>query len=738
MLIWGIYRFNLGFQDLFAFMKKLLILSFLFLIAFAKIQAQEPILISNVVDGTFYPEYVRGLNWMNDGNFYTVLEENKIKKFSVRSGKEVKVLVDGNDLGLLIDSYTFSTDETKVLLATERKSLYRRSFTAVYFAYDLKKEKSLGKVADKPCSYATFSPVDNRVAFVQDNNLFISDLKGNIQAVTTDGATNTIINGSTDWVYEEELFLTKAFEWSPDGQYLAYYRFDESHVKEYNMQVWEKGALYPSDYRYKYPKAGEQNSEVQIWVYQTTEKSKTLVDIGEEKDIYIPRIRWTKDSEILSVQRLNRHQNQLDILHASSKTGESELILREESSTYVDFTFCDDLLYLDNGEQFLYSSEKDGYKHFYLHQMDGSLVNQITKGNWDAEEFLGLDQKNQWLYYLSTEESHLERHLYRVRISGDDKEKLTAESGNHHINMSSDTQYFMDYFHSSTEALSVKLYSSKKNVLVKVLKENQALLEKAKQYGFASKEFFTFETPEGVSLDGYFLKPKDFAEAKTYPVLIYQYSGPGSQSVSNGWGGAHFAWHQLLVQQGYIIAVIDNRGTGGRGEDFKKMTYKQLGKMESEDHISAAKFLGTLPFVDAERIGIWGWSYGGYISSLALFKGADVFKTAIAVAPVTTWRFYDTIYTERYLQRPQDNPTGYDDNSPINHVNKLKGNFLLIHGTGDDNVHFQNSVALQNELIKANKQFSSFYYPDLAHGLVGPNSRNHLYQMMTDFILENL
>ena len=456
----------------------------------------------------------------------------------------------------------------------------------------------------------------------------------------------------------------------------------------------------------------------------------------EETDIYIPHIYWTKNAELLAVQRLNRLQNQMDILHVDVNSGDSKVVLTDKSDTYIHFTFCDDLTYLDNGKQFIYSSEKDGYKHFYLYNMDGSLVNQITKGDYEARTLVGLDQKRKLLYYASTEDSPLEVHLYSISFSGKGKKKLTSESGRHRLNMSDDCSYYMDYYSSATKPMTVALYEAKGNKLVKVMEDNAALAQKAKDYAFAPKEFFQVTNDNGDQLNGFFLKPADFDEKKQYPLLIFQYSGPGSQNVSNSWAGSHFVWHQYLAQNGYIVAVVDPRGTGYRGEAFKKTTYKQLGKYETEDLISVAKTLGDYAYIDKDRMGVWGWSYGGYMSSLCILKGNDVFKTAIAVAPVTTWRYYDTIYTERYLQRPQDNPNGYDDNSPNTHADKLKGNFLLVHGTGDDNVHFQNSVALQEELIKAGKQFDSFYYPDKAHSLSG--RRGHLYQMMTDFIMEKL
>ncbi|MEQ9465960.1 MAG: S9 family peptidase [Ekhidna sp.] len=698
--------------------------------------AQNKIKVEHSTDGTFSQKSVRSLNWMNDGQYYSALSDNKIIKYSVRTGDMVETIADGDALNLEIDDYSFSDDESKVLIMTDRKSIYRRSYTAVFYIYD-RNSSEAQKLSEGRQSYATLSPDNTKVAFTRDNNLFYVDLSSkNEVAVTTDGKFNYIINGSTDWVYEEELYLTKAFAWAPDSKRLAYYRMDESGVREYNMQVWNDGALYPEDYRYKYPKAGEDNSVVEIFLYELGSQQKTKVDIGAETDIYIPRIYWTKNPELLAVQRLNRLQNQLDILHVNAKDGSSKVILTDKSDTYIDFTFCDDLTYLDNGQQFLFSSEKDGYKHFYLYNLDGSLVNQITDGAFEAVSLVGLDQQKKKLYYISTEDSPLEQHLYSISLSGKGKKKMSVEAGVHSINMSNDCSYYMDYFSSATTPMQVSLYQTNGNKQIKVMEDNQELAQKIKAYGFADKEFFQLTTPTGSTLSGFFLKPADFDETKKYPLLIYQYSGPGSQNVSNRWGGSHFIWHQYLAQNGYIVAVIDTRGTGYRGEAYKKLTYKQLGKYETEDLIFSAKTLADYSYIDESRVGIWGWSYGGYMSSLCILKGNDVFKTAIAVAPVTTWRYYDTIYTERYLQRPQDNPEGYDDNSPNTHADKLNGNFLLVHGTGDDNVHFQNSVALQNELVDAGKQFDSFYYPDRAHGL--GNRRGHLYQMMTEFIMEKL
>jgi dipeptidyl-peptidase 4 len=501
------------------------------------------------------------------------------------------------------------------------------------------------------------------------------------------------------------------------------------------MQTW--GKLYPEDYRFKYPKAGEKNSTVSIHIYDINTAETTHVDTGNEQDIYLPRIYWTNDPGKLAYLRLNRLQNEIDLLYADATTGNSRVILKEEAKTYVDLDYNDDLRFLEGNAGFIRTSEQDGFKHIYHHDNTGKLIRQLTSGSWEVTNLVGVDEKAKKIYYVSTEISPLERNLYVINWDGKGKKLLTPQKGTHSINMSKDFKYYIANFSDVNTPLQVTLNTSA-GKLVKVLEDNSALRERITQFAYRSREFFNFNTVDGTSLNGYLIKPADFEAGKKYPVLMYVYGGPGSQNVTNAWGGLRDWWHQHLAAEGYIVACIDNRGTGARGRDFKHVTYANLGKLETEDQIAGAKYLSELSFVDPARIGIWGWSYGGYMSSLALMKGNEIFKAAIAVAPVTTWRYYDTIYTERYLQTPQLNPSGYDDNSPITHVNKLKGNFLLIHGTGDDNVHFQNAVDLVDALIKADKQFETMYYPNRNHGISGGNTSWHLYQLMTDFLKRKL
>jgi dipeptidyl-peptidase-4 len=723
-------------------LKSNFLLFILLLCSFSAIsQQKKKVSLEDVFkSNTFSQKSIYGINWMKDGQFYSSLQRGltgpKVVKINVATGEEAEVLIDGGKLGINFSSYSFNSDETKALIASEVESIYRRSSKGIFHVVDLKTGSAQKLMDGEKIMYATLSPDNDKVAFVKDNNLYMVQLSTNqLTQITTDGKWNHIINGAADWVYEEEFSMSKAFEWSPDGKKIAFIRFDETEVPEFNMQTW--GKLYPEDYRFKYPKAGEKNAEVSIHVYDLPTQKTVKVDAGMEKDIYLPRIYWTSQSDRLAFLRMNRLQNQLDLFYANSQTGETQLVLQEKSETYVDLDYNDDLRFLGDNKGFIRTSERDGFKHIYHHDNQGKLIRQITSGNWEVTSLIGLDEKAKKIYFISTEASPLERNLYVINMDGKGKKILTPEKGTYSINMSKDFKYFIANYSNSNTPLKVSLNESS-GKLVKILEDNQDLKTKVGNFAISPKEFFSFNTVEGSSLNAYMIKPADFDESKKYPVLMYVYGGPGSQNVTNSWGGIRDFWHHHLASEGYIVVCVDNRGTGARGRDFKHLTYANLGKIETEDQIAGAKYLGTLPFVDKSRIGIWGWSYGGYMSSLALMVGNDVFKAAIAVAPVTTWRYYDTIYTERYLQTPQLNAAGYDDNSPITHVNKLKGNLLLIHGTGDDNVHFQNAVDLVDALIKADKQFETMYYPNRNHGISGGNTSWHLYSLMTDFIKRKL
>ncbi|WP_019989545.1 S9 family peptidase [Rudanella lutea] len=703
--------------------------------------------------GTFTPRTVQGVNWMKAGGFYTTLADDRVVKYSITDGKAVDTLFDARTVRaggqvLSVDDYQLSADEQKLLLTTAEEPIYRRSSRATFYVYDLGTRQLRLLSQGEKQQYATFSPDGRKVAFVRDNNLFTVDLATMTEKqLTTDGKRNEIINGGADWVYEEEFSMARAFEWSPDSRRLAFIRFDEREVPEYNMQVW--GELYPADYKFKYPKAGDNNSQVSVWVADALTGQKLRMETGApaETDIYLPRIQWTRNPNLLSIRRLNRLQTQLDLLHADATTGKSAVILTETpvntlggQPSYVDLEFTDDLTYLADGQTFIWTSERSGFKHVYRYDMTGRLLGPVTAGNYEVLALLGVDEKKQVAYYLSAEVSPLEKHLYRIGLDGRGKQRLTMNRGSYSANFSPDFAYYLLSHTTANTPLTVSLFraGAPDAKPLRVLETNENLRRRLNLYPLSAKRFFTVPIPTGERLNAWMIRPVNFDSTKRHPVLMFVYGGPGSQTVKNEWDSRDYFWYQMLAQKGYIIVSVDNRGTGARGNAFRTVTYGQLGKIETQDQISAAKYLKTLPYVDPARVGIWGWSYGGYMTSLCMTIGADVFKTGIAVAPVTNWRFYDTIYTERYLKRPQDNPQGYDENSPVTHADKLKGNFLLIHGTGDDNVHFQNSIEFVNALVAAGKPFRSFYYPNRNHGIYGGNTRQHLYQMMTEFILEKL
>ena len=691
-------------------------------------------------DYKFSSQSIGGLRSMNDGVNYTTLEKTddgiSLVKYSYIDENKQTVLVDAKDLQyegkqLRINDYSFSADESKLLIATEEQPIYRYSSKSQFFVYDLK-TKSINKLTNgEKQMYATFSPSANQIAFVRENNMFYKDITtGTEVQITDDGKKNEIINGASDWVYEEELELVQAFEWSPDGKKIAFFRFDESKVNEWLMKIY--GTLYPEEERFKYPKTGEDNSKVEVFIYDVATR-KTIKTIIPDQYEYISRINWTNDSKNLALQTLNRHQNKLQIYLSDAETGESKSIYKEENEKYIEVPTTE---FLTTKDQFIITSEKSGFNHIYLYDIAGNLINQVTTGNWDVTDYYGVDEKKGLVYYQSAEVSPLQRHVYSIKLNGSSKKQLTTRKGENNADFSSSFKYFINY---NTDAntphfITLNDYNGKQK---KVLLDNHELIKRMEGVNISKKEFLKINV-NGVELNAWMIKPKNFDVSKKYPLFMFVYGGPGSQTVEDNWGSYNYFWFQHLASLGYMVVSVDNRGTGARGEAFKKMTYKQLGKYETEDQVAAAKYFATLPYIDGSRIGIFGWSYGGYMSSLCITKGADVFKMAIAVAPVTNWRFYDNIYTERYMQTPQENPDGYDDNSPINHVEKLKGKYLLVHGMADDNVHYQNSVEMTTALVKANKQFTQFSYPNKNHGIYGGNTRLHLYYLMTNFIKENL
>ena len=684
--------------------------------------------------GTFRGDYMNSLNSMN-GDFYSLLNysngSSSVDKYDYKTLEKVATIVDSKDLNGLksFSSYSFNSDETKLILGTNFKPIFRRSFLGTFYVYDIasKSLKLIGEDIQRP----TFSPDSKRVAYAKDNNLFIRDFSSNtLVQITKDGEKNKIINGITDWVYEEEFGFVKAFEWSADGSNLAFLRFDESAVKTFSMDVYGKGK-YPTQDVFKYPKAGEDNAKVTLHVYSLKTNGTAKIIFGEYE--YIPRINWTKDGNILAVRTLNRHQNDLKMYFINAKTYDTTLILNETDAAYVDVT--DDLTFL-NDNSFIWTSEKDGFNHIYHYNNKGELINQVTKGNWEVTSYYGFNADKNTVYYQSVENGSINRGVYSISLTGENKKIISNPSGTNNASFSKNNHYFINTFSDANTPTVYSLRNADGKVL-KTVKDNAALKEVIAGYNLSKKEFSTINV-NGNDLNMYTIKPANFDANKKYPVLMYQYSGPGSQNVKNSWNGANDYWHQMLAQNGYIVVCVDGRGTGFKGRDFKKVTYMNLVKHETEDQISVAKKLTELPYVDAKRIGIWGWSFGGHMSTNCLLKGNDVFAAAIAVAPVTTWRFYDSIYTERYMRTPEENPAGYDDNSPLNYPELLKGKYLLIHGTGDDNVHVQNAYRMAEALIQANKQFEWGMYPDRNHGIYGGNTRLHLYTKMTNFIKNNL
>ena len=715
----------------------------LFFVFTLTIFGQQKITVEEIYSGAFRAKGMDELQSMKNTNQYTVLNYDptsrsmQIDLFDFATLKKVTTLVDSKSFPILadgIDSYTFSPDEKLILIANNTNQIFRHSFTADYYLYDTTNKKA-SKVFDFQVQEPTFSPDGKKIAFARDNNLYVYDIASKqITTITTDGKKNSVINGITDWVYEEEFAFVRAFDWSNDSKKVAYIRFDESQVPEFSMSIFKKD-LYPTVETFKYPKAGEKNSEVSLHIYDVASKGTQKVNLSQYADFYIARMQWTNESNVLSAQVLNRHQDNLDLLFIDGNSGATKVVLNEKDKAYVDVT--DNLTFLKDNS-FIWTSEKDGFNHIYLYDKTGKLKNQVTKGNWEVTNYYGFDEKTNTVFYQSVENGSINRDVYSINLNGKNKVRLSKSTGTNAATFSPNFQYFITTFSSATQPTTYTLNEAKKGAQVQVIENNVALASKLKGYNLPSKEFFVLKTAKGNELNAWILKPKDFDPNKKYPVFMYQYSGPGSQQVNNDWNSNDDYWFQMLAQQGYIVACVDGRGTGFKGAAFKKVTQKELGKYEVEDQIDAAIVIGNYPYVDKNRIGIWGWSYGGFMASNCLLKGADIFKMAIAVAPVTNWRFYDSIYTERYMQTPQENASGYDENSPINHVNKLKGKYLLIHGSGDDNVHVQNSMQMIEALIQANKQFDSQIYPDKNHGIYGGKTRIQLFTKMTNFIKDNL
>ena len=727
-------------------MRKLRIFMFLAFIPFI-LSAQKQITLEDLfVNGTFNQKSVQGLRSMNDGNHYTVMESGaRVVKYSYQSGEKVSVVFDLSTIENApinrFNQYEFSSDETKILLTTDIEPIYRHSYTAAYYVWNSVTQE-LTPLSDKgKQQLATFSPDGERVAYVRDNNLFVKSLRfGTENQITYDGERNRIINGAPDWVYEEEFGFSKAFAWSPDSKFLAFMQFDESEVREFSMAMFQglqpsldEFSLYPGEETFKYPKAGEKNSIVKVMVHEIRSRTTITADTGEETDQYIPRINWTPDANDLVIMRLNRRQDQLDVLYSNPFTGDSRMIYREKNDKFVDQDFLDKFIFLDNGH-FVVTSERNGYSHLYLHDKQGFELAQLTNGDFDVTDFYGYDPGRKLFYYQAAAESPTRREVYYTSQDGKKKGKLSSLQGTNQAAFAKGFKYYINYFSNSTTPNLVTLHDWQ-GKQIRVLESNEALKNTVKDYALAMKEFFTFKTSEGIELHGWMLKPAGFNPSQKYPVLITQYSGPNSQQVLDNF---RVGWNEYLAQEGFVVVSVDPRGTGARGEAFRKATYMQLGKYESDDMVEAARYLAGQSYIDGQKIAIWGWSYGGFMTALTMSKGGELFRAGISVAPVTSWRFYDSIYTERYMRTPRENPDGYDDNSPLSHAGKIKGRMLLVHGTADDNVHVQNSMELAEAMVQGNVQFEMMIYTNRNHGIRGGNTTMHLYKMKTDFLKREL
>ena len=678
---------------------------------------------------------------MNDGLHFVEMNENgDIVRGLVADDQleKTKLLVPKsrliyNDQPIAVAGYEFNANEQKVLLWTAPKAIYRRSFEAFYFLYDLNTQKLEALDAEHaPQTLAEYSPDGKKVSFIHGNDLFIKDLStGKVRKVTEDGKRNKIINGTTDWVYEEEFAITKAYGWSPDSRYIAFLKFDEREVPEFQMAMY--GELYPEQYKYKYPKAGEVNSKVTLHLLDV--KSAKIQQVKLDTYEYIPRLNWSATANQLIVQTMNRHQSELNywLVSCTDNKVSTRKFYTETASTYVEVD--NNLVLLANGKGLIRTSEQSGFNHLYLVGFDGSST-AITKGEWDVIEYLGIDEAQNLLYYASAEPGAIYKSIYSIQLDGSEQKMISTAYGYHNATFLKGMKYFI---HSYSNANTPPVITLRKanGELVRTLEDNAALVDKMKNERLSRKTFLTITTPD-IDLNASLILPVNYNPAKKYPVFVNVYGGPGHNEVLDSWDGNDYFFHQLLAQEGYIVLSIDPRGTQYRGADFKKSTYLQLGKLEIQDVLAATKVFAQRPDVDASRLGIMGWSYGGFMSSLAMTKGQGLFKVGIAVAPVTNWRFYDNIYTERFMRTPQENPKGYDDNSPINFAKDLQGKYFLIHGAADDNVHYQNSMEMISAMVKANKQFDLFIYPNKNHGIYGGNTRNHLFNMIHTYILEEL
>ncbi|WP_294234206.1 S9 family peptidase [uncultured Chryseobacterium sp.] len=709
-------------------MKKFL-LTFTIAAAFQSISAQE-ITLDKIYSGYYRGKGIAGITSMKNGENYLVIEQGGIAKYSYKTSQKEGNIVDGQ-----FESYEFSDDESKILLLKESQPIYRHSFLGKFEVKDLKSGKVTSLNNGNTVQEPRFSPDATKVAFISDNNLFYQDLNtGKITQITTDGKKNSILNGLADWVYEEEFGHARQYEWTKNSDALVFVKSDESQVPEIYIPIYGK-TLYPTEMRYKYPKAGENNSVVSAQLYRLDNGKTTALSLQSFKNYYIANVFQTAKPDEIVLITSERIQNASDVLKVNTKTGAVQKLFTETDEKWID-TDSPTLEFLED-DSFLWASERDGNRHLYWYDKDGKLKKQVTKGNWEVTDYYGFNPKSKEIYVQTTEKGSINKVVSKVNIENGKSQLISNAEGNNSANFSKNYNYFIETSSTAAKPYTFVLKDGNGKV-VKELQNNETQLQKLKADSFVEKEFITIPNAVGDQMNAWIIKPKNFDKNKKYPLFMFQYSGPGSQQVSNSWDNGNGIWFEMLAQKGYVVACVDGRGTGYKGAKFKKVTYMDLGKYEIEDQITAAKWFGNQPYIDKTRIGMFGWSFGGYMTSLAMTKGADVFKMGIAVAPVTNWRYYDSVYTERFMRTPQENPDGYDKNSPTEYAKLLKGKFLLIHGTADDNVHFQNSMEFSEALIQNKKQFDFMAYPDKNHGIYGGQTRPQLYQKMTDFILGNL
>ena len=733
-------------------MKKLFLLFCLVALTLG-IKAQNQVTLRDVSRGTYRASNIYGIKPMLDGQYYTQIspDRKRIVKYSFKTGKQVEAIFDvekARDCTLkYFDDYIMSPDEKLILIQTKTRSIYRRSFTAEYYIYNVKNNTIEPLSKNGPQQVPLFSPDGFQVAFVRNNNIFLVKLLfGNSESqITKDGEYNKVLNGIPDWVYEEEFGFNRAFDFSADSKMIAYIRFDESQVPMYKFPLYKgmnpeytEFATYPGEYTYKYPKSGEVNSTVSVHTYDIKSHVTRKMDLPLDKDGYIPRIKFTSDPEKLAIMTLNRHQNRFDLYMANPKSALCKVAIRDKSEQYIKEDEYSNIKFYP--ENIVLMSERDGYNHLYLYTIGGNLVKQITKGKFEVKSFLGWDKQSNVFYYTSNEGSPLRTAVYKIDGKGK-KTKLSTRTGTNDAIFSSNYSYYINTFSNISTPTLITINDNKGKELATML-DNKKLKEKIATLTLPQKEFFTFRTAEGVELNGWMMKPANFDATKKYPVIMHQYSGPGSQQVLDRWGIGSFSdagmFEAYMADRGYISVCVDGRGTGGRGAEFEKCTYLFLGVKESHDQVEAAKYLGTLPYVDGSRIGIWGWSFGGYNTLMSMSEGSNVFKAGVAIAAPTDWRYYDSVYTERFMRTPKENGDGYDAGSAIKRAPKMHGSLLLIHGTADDNVHLQNMAEYSEALVQAGVQFDEHIYINRNHGISGGNTRNHLMNRVANFFLRNL